>query len=147
MRRTGEFGQTKSTVGDPFVHLKVSKIVQKRVHAKKRAFNTKNRSLTDFSKIVQICKVFLIKNRENLKVQTKIRNYFSLLYKNDPKKTESEIFVIFSSEIRECPFLAFSDEQNRAKKSLCKKGVQKGPSTVLLMKSKSLRGQFLWTVF
>ena len=32
------------------------------------------------------------------------------------KKTKSEIFVIFSSEIRECPFFAFSEEQKPCKK-------------------------------
>ena len=42
---------------------------------------------------------------------------------NDPnKKTLSEIFVNFPSEIRECPVFAFSEEQKPCLKGPSKKG-------------------------
>ena len=47
-------------------------------------------------------------------------------------KTQSGIFVNFRPEFRECPFFAFRGTKNRAKKGPCKKGVQKGPSTVFV---------------
>ena len=53
------------------------------------------------------------------------------------KKTKSEIFVIFSSEICVCPFFAFSEEQKPCKKGPCKKGVQKRPFTVFIFRNQN----------
>ena len=51
------------------------------------------------------------------------------------KKKKSEIFVIFYSEIRECTFFAFLEEQKPCKKVPAKKGCKKGPTLYILLEA------------
>ena len=58
------------------------------------------------------------------------------------KKTWSAIFVIFHSEIRECPFFAFSEDQKPCKKGFVQKmGAKKGPPVYSLTRFWTHSGQ------